>query len=72
MKHIIVEDNEDLFIYVKLPPSVNDPAHEYPAMARAFRVVAWGSGPLLELLALNAPLRLTDIEFNESRIGKHN
>ena len=62
-KVIYVNDGDNISVIVKLPPSIADPAHLYPAMANVFRVVAGGpTQPKLDLVPLQSvPVLLTEI-----------
>lgn len=64
MKTIFVfnaEDGDNIGVIVKAALSVADPAQEFKAVARTFRVVANTYGPTLELVPLAETMRLTEL-----------
>ncbi len=69
MARVFVKDGEDLQVIVALPPSVADPAGEFPAIVNLFRVVASGAlQPLLNLVPLAQPVLVRDDTY--ARIKK--
>lgn len=64
MKTIFVfnaEDNDNISVIVKATLNSFDPAQEFKAVARTYRVVANTFGPTLELVPLAETMRLTQL-----------